>query len=79
MSAFSDFGVPGLILCRPIDAYLIAKAADRDDLKLGPGAKLGTAEEYRKSGMRMTLFYWPRAEGPQREYWKAVSRCWKGS
>lgn len=22
--------------------YLIAKAADRDDLKLGPGAKLGT-------------------------------------
>ena len=21
MSAFSDFGVPGLILCRPIDAY----------------------------------------------------------
>lgn len=53
--------------------YLIAKAADRDDLKLGPGAKLGTAEEYRKSGMRMTLFYWPRAEGPQREYWKSVS------
>ena len=23
MSAFSDFGVPGLILCRPIDAYLV--------------------------------------------------------
>ena len=21
MSAYSDFGVPGLILCRPIDAY----------------------------------------------------------
>ena len=23
MSAFSDFGVPGLILCRPIDAYVV--------------------------------------------------------
>ena len=25
MSAFSDFGVPGLILCRPIDAYFETK------------------------------------------------------
>ena len=24
MSAFSDFGVPGLILCRPIDAYSLS-------------------------------------------------------
>ena len=24
MSAFSDFGVPGLILCRPIDAYPVS-------------------------------------------------------
>ena len=28
MSAFSDFGVPGLILCRPIDAYF-----DEDEIR----------------------------------------------
>lgn len=30
MSAFSDFGVPGLILCRPIDAYLLREICPKE-------------------------------------------------